>query len=111
MLDYIIFIYFIITFFGGLYTFLWSAAWVGENENSYKHPMKDIFAYPFIAQIKIYEKYDGILNTAGKVILVLIASLFLIPTNILLFITEIIIIACYFIWSLFLFLFKERKLK
>lgn len=109
MLDFIIFLYFIIAFFGGLCAFLWSAAWVGENEDSYKHPVKDVFMYPFISQIKIYEKYDGVLNTAGKTILVTIVSLFLIPTNIVLFITEIFVIICYLLWFLFLFLFKERK--
>lgn len=109
MLDYIFFIYVMFALFGGLYTFLWSAMWVSENENSYEHPVKDIFIYPFIAQIKIYEKYDEILNKAGKIIIVLIVSIFLIPTNIALFVTEIGVIVCYLLWSLFLFLFKERK--
>lgn len=95
--------------FGGLYACLWSAAWIYENENSYENPIKDIFVYSFIPQIKLYKKYNGILNKTGKIIVVLAVSLFLIPTNIILLAGQIALIACYLFWSLFMFLFKERK--
>lgn len=105
-MEYLFWLYFLIVFIVTI------SCLMGLLFNSfYKDSMeaKDIFTDSFYPQILLYENFDGVINIAGKIIVIIFCSLFLFPANIIIFILEIVIFLFSLFWRLFLFVFRVRK--
>lgn len=105
-MEYLFWLYFLIVFIVTI------SCLMGLLFNSfYKDSMeaKDIFTDSFYPQILLYKNFDGVINIAGKIIVIIFCSLFLFPANIIILILEIAIFLLGLFWRLFLFIFRVRK--
>ena len=108
MMGSIISLYFVAVF---LITMLFCMIYLGKIsfENKWTKSFNGIILNSFMPQKDIYKYFQGEVNKAGKIIIVSFSCLFLIPTNFVIFMTQIVRIMALFVWKLFLIAFGEKK--
>lgn len=70
---------------------------------------KNIIKFSFYAQRHFWEAYTGVLNFAGKLIAVTVMTAFILPANLLLFLTIVLCRTGSAVWNGFMYLFAERN--
>lgn len=83
-----------------------------ENEDSFDNESevkKFLFIYPFIIQFFVYNWCeDEYINTAGKILAILVVSLFILPANLILIIFNGLMLLLKYIVKVFIKIFKNE---
>lgn len=108
MIDTIISLYLVTVF---LVTMLFWMVYWGKISfgNKWTKSFNGIIRNSFMPQKDIYGYFQGEVNKAGKIIIVAFSCIFLIPANLVIFVTQIVRIVCLFAWKIFLIVFGEKK--